>query len=76
MTEDGGPKDYTAIPLVPHRVVQVGEAIHDLAVQGSIRTITDQYRPEYNFVLYWSFKATLSAARDLQQKLGNDVSKY
>lgn len=67
------PKDYTVIPLVPTKVTAVSEFIQTFAVKDSVKTIIDQYRREYNNVLYWSFKATKTAAKALEENLGHDV---
>jgi len=73
LTAGPEPKDYTVIPLVPTKVTAVSEFIQTFAVKDSVKTIIDQYRREYNNVLYWSFKATKTAAKALEENLGHDV---
>lgn len=70
---NAGEKEYTVFPREPQRVATVDNAIKRLAVRDSVRTITDQYRPEYGYVLYWQLRATEAAAQQLVEELGSDV---
>ena len=67
------PKDYTVIPLKPDSVRAVKDKIMAFAVSGSVKTITDKYRPEYNYVLYWSLRASSLNAQFLQEELDDNV---
>lgn len=60
-------------PQIPQRVASVGNKIKALAVEGSVKTITDRYRREYNYILYWEFRATQHDAQELVKQLGSDV---
>ena len=75
-TNNPEPKEYTVFPLKPQKVPQVDTAIKAFAVKDSVRMITDQYAPDYHYVLYWQFKATEHAAQGLRQQIGTDVSLH
>jgi hypothetical protein len=66
-------REYTVFPQQPQKVAQVASAIQAFAVQDSVRTITDKYRPEYDYILYWQFRALPDAAQQLREQLGSDV---
>lgn len=67
-------KTFIVIPLNPSRTTQVHVAINAFAIKDSIKTIKARNRSAYDYVLYWSFKATESAAENLEEALGSDVS--
>jgi len=66
-------REYTVFPQQPQKVAQVASAIQAFAVQDSVRTITDKYRPEYDYILYWQLRASPDAAQQLREQLGFDV---
>ena len=67
------PKSYTVIPLQPGRVAYIEYLIDRYAVAGSIKPVSSPNVPEYNYVLYWSFKATESNSKEIKARLGIDV---
>lgn len=66
-------REYTVFPQKPEKVAQTASAIQAFAVKDSVRTITDKYRPEYDYVLYWHLRASPDAAQQLREQLGSDV---
>ncbi|KAL9616093.1 MAG: hypothetical protein Q9204_008616, partial [Flavoplaca sp. TL-2023a] len=67
--------EYTVFPLKPGRaIVEAAEnAIKHFAVKDTVRTITDRYRRDFNYVLYWQFRATEVNAEQLRTTLASNA---
>ena len=51
----------------------VENAIKHFAVKDTVRTITDRYRRDFNYVLYWQLRATEVNAEQLRITLASNV---
>ncbi|KAL8654876.1 MAG: hypothetical protein Q9226_003266, partial [Calogaya cf. arnoldii] len=65
--------EYTVFPLKPQTVALVDSKIKAFAIKDTVRTITDPYRPQFRYVLYWQLRATEITAAQLQTELVSDA---